>query len=309
MELKTDRPLRAFLYMLLAQFCFSSNILLIRMCERGESLASGQAFKLTPWEPMVMRSIALSLLCIALLRRNPGEKLAPKENFWLWARGCAGVLSLTAYYYGILHIPLGMASLFSNSSPLYVTVLAVVLGHEYITRVRGVALLFGFAGVALVGLGIHSSRGHGIDMQDVLIAMLSGPLSAAAYFSIRMLKRVRNEQIMLSLGLAGTILGVVMLAIRGGHFPTTGPGWFWLIASIFPAIAAQLCLTMAFRLAPATQVAPLQYSAPLFSGVLAYIFLEETIPPLSLVGMAIVIVFGLLLPYLDARRRSGSVGK
>jgi drug/metabolite transporter (DMT)-like permease len=301
-DIKTDRPLRAFLYMLLAQFCFSSNILLIRMSERVESQALGQAFKLTPWEPMLLRSFALSVLCLALLRKFPGRKLEPRENFWMWARGTAGVMSLTAYYYGVLHIPLGMASLFSNSSPLYVTVLAVLMGHEVITRTRGVALLFGFAGVALVGLGVNVGSAQNIAFQDVLIAMLSGPLAAAAYFSIRMLKRVRNEQIMLSLGLAGTLLSVLMLFLFGTHFPQTGSGWAWLIASVLPAIAAQLCLTIAFRLAPASQVAPLQYSAPLFSSVLAYIFLQETIPPSSLFGMAIVIIFGLALPYWEARR-------
>lgn len=288
--------------MLLAQFCFSSNILLIRMSERGESLASGQAFKLTPWEPMLLRSLALSLLCIALLRKYPAEKLEPRENFWIWARGTAGVMSLSAYYYGVLHIPLGMASLFSNSSPLYVTVLALFMGHEKIGRTRGLALLTGFVGVALVGLGIKSGSGHDIEFSDVLIAMLSGPLSAAAYFSIRMLKRVRNEQIMLSLGLAGSLLSAIMLLVLGSRFPETLQGWTWLIASILPAIAAQQCLTMAFRLAPATQVAPLQYSAPLFSGALAYIFLQETIPPVSLFGMAIVIIFGLVLPYWEAKR-------
>jgi drug/metabolite transporter (DMT)-like permease len=301
-DIKTDRPLRAFLFMLLAQFCFSSNILMIRLSERGESQAMGQTFKLTPWEPMLLRSLALSLFCLILLRRYPGRKLEPKENFWMWARGTAGVLSLTAYYYGVLHIPLGMASLFSNSSPLYVTVLALLLGHEVITRSRGIALLLGFAGVALVGLGINIGNSRDIAFHDVLIAMLSGPLSAAAYFSIRMLKRVRNEQIMLSLGLAGSILSVLMLLIMGTRFPQSTIGWAWLIASILPAIAAQQCLTMAFRLAPATQVAPLQYSAPLFSGALAFIFLQETIPPLSLLGMAVVIVFGLALPYWEAKR-------
>jgi hypothetical protein len=55
--------------------------------------------------------------------------------------------------------------------------------------------------------------------------MLSGPLSATAYFSIRMLKNVRNEQIMLSLGLAGSILSIIMLLIMGSHFPTTAIGW------------------------------------------------------------------------------------
>ncbi|MCX6128266.1 MAG: DMT family transporter [Proteobacteria bacterium] len=304
MDFTKDRPLRAFFFMLLAQLCFTSNILLLRLTERAESLATSTSFHLSPWEPMLLRSLVLSLYCLYLLKKNRAETLTAKENIWLWARGIAGVLSLSAYYYGVLHIPLGMASLFSNSSPLYVSLLAYFISKEILSKTRLTALIMGFIGVALVGLGASKSTEHAIQLHDLLIAMLSGPFAAAAYFSIHMLKRIRNEQIMLSLGLAGSIGAGIMLLILGTHFPQSLAGWLWLIASISPTIAAQHFLTLAFRLAPATQVTPLQYSGPLFSGLMAWIFLQETIPSLSIIGMAIVIFFGLILPYWEASHRT-----
>ena len=294
-----DRPLRAFFFMLLAQLCFSSNDLLLRITERAEIHATGAIFRLSPWEPMLLRSFAMVALCLYSLKKFPANSPSPKENFWLLARGTAGVMSLSAYYYGILHIPLGMATLFSNSSPLYVSLLAVCFGKEILSKYGSTALIMGFIGVACVGLGATFHAEHTVPSQTILIAMLSGPLSAAAFFAIRRLKDIRNEQIMLSLGLAGTLVGTAMIGLLGAHFPQSLSGWLWLIVSIAPAVAAQQCLTLAFRLAPASQVAPLQYSGPLFSGILAWYFLQETIPLLAVLGMTIVIGFGLVLPYWE----------
>lgn len=293
-----DRPLQAFFYMVLAQFFFSSNIFLLRITERVEEAASGAAFHLTAWEPMFYRSVALTLWCWYRLRKDPGEQPTPKENFWLWARGIVGVASLTTYYYGVLHIPLGMASLFSNSSPLYVTVLAVLVTGEVVTRLRVVTLVFGFLGVALVALGAFKSGGS-VFLFDIAVAAASGPLAALAYFSIRQLKRIKSEQIMLSLGLGGSIVSGAVLLFKGWQLPSSPGGHAVLVLSVLPAIIAQSCLTRAFRSAPASQVSPLQYMGPVFSSLYGAFFLKESLPMLALFGVLTVIIFGLCIPYAE----------
>lgn len=293
-----DHPFKAMSYMLAAQLCFSSNILLLRVSERAEAAARGQDFQLSAWEPMLYRSVAMVVWCCFCLWRRPGETLNRQEKFWLSSRGLAGVLSLSAYYYGVLHIPLGMASLFSNSSPLYVALLAVLIGGEKLSRLRYGSLICGFCGIALVGLGA-SQGATMIASFDVLIAALSGPLSATAYFSIRQLKRIRNEQIMLSLGIGGLILALIMILIFGLNLPEHAVSQLWLVASVPPALFAQEFLTRAFRSAPASQVAPLQYTGPLFSLLLGWLVLSETIPVVSLFGIGLVLVFGMVVPYLE----------
>lgn len=296
-----DRPLQALFYMLAAQFLFSSNILLLRVTELMERSHGDPGFKLSPWEAMLYRSVLLLLWCAFCLWRRPGKALETREKFWLGARGVAGVLSLTAYYYAVLHIPLGMASLFSNSSPLYVTVLALLFGGELLTRMRWVSLFGGFLGVALVVWG-GSLNQNSIDPFALLIAASSGPLAATAYFSIRQLKNIRNEQIMIALGLAGTVLAAPVLLFKGSAFPKSMIAHAWLVASVIPAIFAQECLTRAFRAAPASQVTPLQYTGPLFSTFFALIFLGERIPLASGFGIAVVVLFGLAIPYWEAKR-------
>lgn len=293
-----DRPLEAFFYMVLAQFFFSSNIFLLRLTERVEMAAMGRGFHLTAWEPMFYRSVALTIWCWYRLRKDPGEQPTAKENFWLWARGIVGVASLTTYYYGVLHIPLGMASLFSNSSPLYVTVLAVLVTGELVTKLRVVTLIFGFFGVALVAVGALHTSGT-IFIFDVAVAAASGPLAALAYFSIRQLKRIKSEQIMLSLGLGGTLVSGAVLLFKGWQLPESLWGHALLLLSVLPAIIAQSCLTRAFRSAPASQVSPLQYMGPVFSSLYGAFFLKESLPLLALFGVLMVIIFGLCIPYAE----------
>jgi drug/metabolite transporter (DMT)-like permease len=303
-----DRPLQAFFFMVLAQLFFSTNIFLLRITERVEVAASGAAFHLSAWEPMFYRSVALTLWCWYRLRKDPGEQPTAKENFWLWARGIVGVASLTTYYYGVLHIPLGMASLFSNSSPLYVTVLAVLVTGEVVTRLRIMTVIFGFLGVALVAFGALQASGS-VFLFDVAIAAASGPLAALAYFSIRQLKRIKSEQIMLSLGLGGSIVSGVVLLFKGWQLPSSLTGHGVLILSVLPAIIAQSCLTRAFRSAPASQVSPLQYMGPVFSSLYGAFFLKESLPTLALFGVVMVIIFGLCIPYAEEllRRRKATL--
>jgi len=300
-----DQPLRALGFMLTSQFCFSMNILMVRLCDLAERTQVDAHYHLPPWEAMLMRSVLLSFWCLGMIAWKRPRSLAGREHMWLWARGTAGILSLSAYYYGVLHIPLGMASLFSNSSPLYVTILAIAVAGERLARGGNVALIGGFLGVGLVGLGgLHGLAN--VSNVSLLIAALSGPLSALAYFSIRQLKQVHPAQIMLSLGLGGTFLATAMILWQGEHFPRSLEAWFWLVFSAVPAIVAQECLTRAFRNAPAAQVAPLQYTGPLFSTLLAFLFLQEALPGLAYLGIATVLVFGCLLPYGMALRSSSS---
>jgi len=285
--------------MVLAQLMFSSNIFMLRVTERVETVLSGATFHLSAWEPMFYRSVALSVWCLASLWRDPGERPSGRESLWLWIRGIVGVLSLSAYYYGVLHIPLGMASLFSNSSPLYVTLLAILFTGEKVAGLRLVSVIFGFLGVALVAWGALKDTAS-IAGFDVIIAAISGPMAALAYFSIRQLKRIKNEQIMLSLGLGGVLLSAGVLVLRGWHPPVSASAHGVLIASVIPAVAAQYCLTRAFRLAPASQVSPLQYMGPVFSSVYGNLFLDESLPHIALFGVVVVLLFGLVVPYIDA---------
>ena len=307
-SLPPDRPLWALFYMLLAQACFSLNILLIRLSEAWERSYGDSSFTMSAWEPMLYRSIALSVWCLWRLRRSGFAPMSTRDRNWLWARGLVGVASLSAYYHAVLHIPLGLASLFSNSSPFYVALLAVIVSGEIMSGMAVFALFMGFCGVGMVAWGAFAHAGDYAAF-DLAVAASSGLFSALAYFSIRQLKSVRNEQIMLSLGVFGGIVSTAMIAWNGAKIPAEWQAHGLLLASVLPAVLAQEFLTRAFRFAPASQVSPLQYMGPVFSVLLGFLVLQERLPPLTLAGIAVVITFGLVFPYVQAMRQQSLLNK
>ena len=64
----------------------------------------------------------------------------------------------------------------------------------------------------------------------------------------------------------------------------------------------QIALTYAYRLAPAGEVSIYNYSGILFSMVLGFLCLGETIPATSFMGGALVIAASLLV-YVYSRRQ------
>ena len=64
----------------------------------------------------------------------------------------------------------------------------------------------------------------------------------------------------------------------------------------------QIALTYAYRLAPAGEVSIYNYSGILFSMVLGFLCLGETIPATSFIGGALVIAASLLV-YVYSRRQ------
>ena len=72
-------------------------------------------------------------------------------------------------------------------------------------------------------------------------------------------------------------------------------------AGFFGSIGV-LCLTHAFRLAPAATIAPFEYTALLWATLLGYLLWGELPDAVTLVGASIVIASGLYILYRETRR-------
>ena len=81
-------------------------------------------------------------------------------------RGLLGYVSLLCYFYAISHLPLATAVTLNYTSPLFLALLSVLLLRERLPRSAWLAIVLGFAGVALLlkptlaGLGLLLSLIH-----------------------------------------------------------------------------------------------------------------------------------------------------
>ncbi|HEX7031175.1 MAG TPA: DMT family transporter [Gammaproteobacteria bacterium] len=216
---------------------------------------------------------------------------------WRWqlARGVLGVLMLTSFIYAISGMPLSEAYALFFVAPLMITALSVPLLKEHVDWQRWLAILTGFGGVLIVlRPGITTV---GLTAVAVLVGATCYALNA---ISVRILGRTDSTAAMAFWFMALLAIGAGLLAAPAWR-PLRGEDAGWLIAmGVFGAMG-QMFLTEAFRRAPASIIAPFEYSA-LFWGVLLDLVIWGDVPgPVVFIGAAVIIGSGLFLIWRERR--------
>jgi len=227
---------------------------------------------------------------------------------------------MACLFYASLNIPLATTSLLANTSVFFTGVLAHFFLGERLTARRLALVLCGFASVGLVlvdgivdaqgGAGSASNQGVARGVTASLgygfgygAALASGFLTSVAYFSVRKLKEVPANLVILSLALAGMFLPWLGLLLPSGlTWPQTQAGWALLLVSSAPALLGQITMTAALRLGPAGVVSTGQYMGPVFGVAAGILFFQESLSTLKLLGGLGVICFGVAIPVMRGHR-------
>lgn len=294
---------RALGAMIVAHFLFTTMFACLKFLAREQTrLEIPLHSQFGAGEAVWLRSVLMGAVCWWRLKKHEGDltaaflKLPTESKQWLAVRGGIGALSMAAVFYASIHVPLAINSILTNLNVFFIGFFAHVFLGE---RVGLRAFLFscaGFAGAALV-LQQHISSDDFSSPGPIIASLLSAFFSAIAYFSVRRMKSLQADWIILSLSVAGTLLPLCYF-IWTGHVGLNGSPYLWglLVATVVPGIAAQFFMTASFKAAPAFFVSQGQFLAPVFSALFGFFFFSERLTPLECAGGMIVIFFGVLLP-------------
>ena len=301
----------ALLLMVAAHFCFTVMMVCIKLGSELEQRAFPSQSGIGPWEAVVFRCLPMAIVCAVVVARERKKATAPLpagSYRWLLIRGFIGAVSMACLFYGSIHVPLAIVSLFSNSNVFFIGILAHVFLNERMTWTRALCTLFGFLGVALVlGDGLYrtslnlNSVSNSRSSFDFFVAFLSGFFAAVAYFSVRKMKALSGSLIILSLALAGLVLAGVGIAFEGFHWPQSQGALLLLAASSVPAILGQFLMTWSFQNAEAGLVSTGQYAGPVFAALFGVFLFAERLSGLEVAGAALALFFGVMLPLLGTR--------
>lgn len=248
---------------------------------------------------MFFRSILMSAFVALLFFFKPLEKTHTKGGYFpLFIRSFFGASSMLLFFYNISTIPLGTASTFAQTVPLYAVFFAHFFLKESLSRIVVFATLVGFSGILLI-----SNPSANIPLLNIIIGLLSGITAAIALVSVRGCKKYFDERmIILSFGLIATAmsgLGMMLNPVIGLDFlawkPILKDLWIYILAMGITGTLGQYLMTKAFMLAPAGLVSPLDYAKIIFSLLLG-MALGDPFPNMpTLIGMLLVIFSGLLI--------------
>jgi drug/metabolite transporter (DMT)-like permease len=219
-------------------------------------------------------------------------------------RAVLAVLMLWGFLWSLARASLADTYAIFMSAPLLVVLAASVLLGEKVDRHLWIAIIVGLAGVFVM---LRPST-SGIVSLAGLAALGSALAYALVVVMVRVLSRTESTAsmvfwylVMLSLG-AGALAAPDWVAIATSD-------WSWILAIGLAGWAGQHLITEAFRLAPASLVAPYEYTA-LIWGVGIDWAVWQTLPGARmLTGSAIVVAAGLYLLHREHRAGQPDHGK
>lgn len=198
-------------------------------------------------------------------------------------------LYLAGVWYAIeLGAPAGLSSVITSMQPIIVSLLAVRLLGEPLTRKQIGGLIFGLLGVFLVVLP-KLSKADGFTGES--LAFLFIALAGSTIATLLQKKIGHSIPLMIGTTYQFAIAGVGMLlisVIRGRtHFELTHTT-FWTMAwaVLVTSIAAVLLLLWLLNQGSAAKVSSLLYLVPPMAVLQAFILFGETVTPMGILGIA-----------------------
>lgn len=277
-------PLRAALMMVASACLFGFMAILIRHVSAS----------LHPFEIAFFRSFFGALAALPLLLPTGLHALHTDRLGFYVVRCAIGAVSMLAGFWAIAHLPLAQAISLSYSSPLFVTIGAVLFLGEVVRLRRWSAVIAGFIGVLVI-----VRPGTDAFTAASLIAVFAAALSGAVTISIKFLSRSdpANTIVLLTTLLWVPLSLPAALAVWQWPAATT---WPWLVLIGMLGTGGQYFWTNALRLADASVIAPFSYLQLVIVAVLAWIVFGEQPDAWTAAGAAIVIGASLYIARREA---------
>lgn len=233
--------------------------------------------------------VNLACLLVFLLPRHGRAAFVTQRTGLVWARGaCLALASLTMGL-ALQRMPVGEALAIVYLGPLVVLILALPILHEKVPLAGWIGAGVGFLGVLLI-----ARPGSGLAPAGVLFALINAVVSAFYHLFSRLLARTETTMaLLIYTAAAGTVLFGAMLP------------WYWdwqdptlLDISLMLALGVLTTLghalfTAAYREAPASLLAPVNYLHLVWATGLGWLVFAHVPDAITLAGMALVAGAGI----------------
>ncbi len=251
-----------------------------------------------PMQVAAMRgaaSLPFMLLGVGLFARF--RDLKPVKVHMHLVRGALTLVVMGAFIYSVRVLSLADAYSIFLAAPLIVTALSVPLLGEHVGWRRWVAICVGLTGV-LVMLRPSASSLVTVGALAALVAAVAYALNA---ITLRVITR-SDTTVSVAFWTVALMTLFAGIAAAPAWVPFNPDHWLGLLGlGLFGAIGAQM-LTEAFRSAPASVVAPFEYTALLWGIGIDWVVWNQLPSARVYVGGGLVIASGLYLIWRESSR-------
>ena len=207
----------------------------------------------------------------------------------------ASIINNLSYFYSLGHTTVSYAVFTHYTAPVIVAVLAPFLISERLQRVTLISLP-----MAVLGMIMIVTTGGGLSLNSVHFAgIVAGALSGLAYAFLIIFARklsqllLHHKAIIVNLWITAAVTAPAALALD--YHVSVRAGILLLITGILHSSLAPLLYFSALRRVLAQHAAILGYIEPLAAIPLAFLFLSEKPPLMTLLGGLLILCSGYLI--------------
>lgn len=252
---------------------------------------------LHPFEVGFFRSLFGLMFFLPLLVRQRFLPLRTRRVGLHLLRGGVHAASMLMFFLALKHTPLAKLAALFFVTPLFGTVLAILILKETIRLRRVSALAIGFTGMLIIVQ-------PGTDALD-FGAMLVLGAAVFASFAVVLIKRLTTTESSVTMtiysGLVTTPVAFIA-AVPVWHTPTAEQLAWMVIIGCLGSIG-QLSMVRALALAEATVVLPLDFTKLIWSALIGYFFFAEVPGVATWIGGAMIFTATIYIAHRERQIR------
>ena len=286
-----NRPLTAFAIVIGTVFLFASSDVLTK------HLATRYPVELV----MAIRYLVSLMLILTFFWPVMGRTLwQTRRTHWVLLRGLILVLASLMIGHALRLMPVGETISILYSFPILVMILSIPLMKEKLSLFNWGCALFGFAGVLII-----VRPGGGLDTLGVTFALLTALLTAIFHLMTRVLSQTETSHALLFHSILVSTLCSCLLALSTweGYLPSLMDSGLIALLGIILTIAHFL-LTVAYRYAPASLIAPANWVHIVWAALLGWLFFDHLPDQWTILGMLVIVAAGVGIAIKTHRENS-----
>lgn len=233
--------------------------------------------------------------------RSAGESPWGNQRRLLLVRGTLGSTALMAYFYSLVHLPLGEATLIQNMNPVFATLLAAYLLKEHLRAPEVLCLFASLVGVLFIA---HPSALFGGDVAsasplDIGIALIGAACSGSAYALVRKMRGTEHPLVIVFYLPLLSVPTSLPFALAEWRWPNAVE-WLLLLGVGVTTQLAQVSMTRGLQLERTARATTTGYLQVAFAVMWGALLLGEVPDVWTVIGAVVIIGSTLVLTWWNA---------
>ena len=238
---------------------------------------------------------AFGLLVLLPILLHARASLRTRQLPRYLVRSAIGFCSMLSGFWAIAHLPLSQAIALSYSTPLFVTVAAVIWLGEIVRRRRWAAVFVGFIGVLVI-----VRPGTSGFTAASLVALMAAVFSAVVAIQIKQLARVDAPDTIVFYTYMFWVPLSLVPALFVWQWPQ-GQMWALLACTGLSGTVAQLLWTRALRMGDVSALQPISFMQLPMISIAGYFLFGERLDRWTLVGALIIFAANVYIAQREAQ--------